>query len=52
MMDRSKLIEKLDSLIELGQQVVDLWDENTRIMEKHHNVTVPLNNREQGRSSR
>lgn len=52
MMDRSKLIEKLDSLIELGQQVVDLWDENTRIMESHHNVTVPLNHREQGRSTR
>ena len=35
MKDRSQLIALLDSLIDLGQQLNDLWDENTRIMEKH-----------------
>ena len=35
MIDRSRIIEQLDSLIDLSQELNDLWDKNTKIMESH-----------------
>lgn len=52
MMDqKQQLIEKLDAVIALGQELNDLWDKNTQIMESQY-VTIPFNRGEQGRSSR
>lgn len=52
MMDqKQKLIKKLDAAIALGKELNELWDKNTQIMESQY-VTVPINHREQGRSSR
>ena len=55
MMDRNQrkdLFNILDTTIAAAETLNALLEENGKIMESHHNVTVPLNHREQGRSTR
>ena len=55
MMDRNQrkaLLNILDTTIAAAEKLNALLEENGKIMESHHNVTIPLNHREQGRSTR
>ena len=50
MMDQ---MSKQERMKEANKHLLNaLLDENEKIMEIHNNVTVPINSREQGRSSR
>ena len=49
---RKALLNILDTTIASAEKLNTLLEENGKIMESHNNVTVPINNREHGRSTR